>query len=129
MTSSTSDSDRKLLQSACGIETVIHGMAINIQNDLSIFDLLIPCGLDGVEMTSVLKETGKQHSMSQLKQNLGKLLIKHFSKASQDSEDRRQKPVLSEVEGTEDRSLSSDSALRSPRGSCHLGCEGPYQPA
>jgi lipoic acid synthetase len=56
-----------------------HGMAINIRNDLSIFDLLVPCGLDGVEMTSVLKETGKQHSMTQLKESLSQLLIKHFS--------------------------------------------------
>jgi lipoic acid synthetase len=56
-----------------------HGMAINIQNDLSIFDLLIPCGLDGVEITSVLKETGKQRSMGELKKRLGQLLVKHFS--------------------------------------------------
>ncbi|MCJ7778967.1 MAG: lipoyl synthase [Sedimentisphaerales bacterium] len=56
-----------------------HGMAINIQNDLSIFDLLIPCGLDGVEMTSMLKETGKHHSMKELKKKLSRLLIKYFS--------------------------------------------------
>jgi len=81
-----------------------HGMAINIQNDLSIFDLFIPCGLDGVEITSVLKETGKYNSISELKQSLSKLLKKHFSKVSQDSEDRRQK--------TEDRNPSS--ALHHP---------------
>jgi len=56
-----------------------HGMAINIQNDLSIFDLLVPCGLDNIEMTSVLKETGKHRSMSELKKRLGQLLVKHFS--------------------------------------------------
>jgi len=56
-----------------------HGMAINIQNDLSIFDYLIPCGLDGIEMTSVLKETGKGHSMSQVKEKLSLLLTRHFS--------------------------------------------------
>jgi len=56
-----------------------HGMAINIQNDLSIFDLFVPCGLDGVEMTSVLKETGKQHSMADVKEKLSQLLIEHFS--------------------------------------------------
>jgi lipoate-protein ligase B len=56
-----------------------HGMAINIQNDLGIFDFLIPCGLDGVEMTSVLKETGKRYSMSQVKKRLSKLLRNHFS--------------------------------------------------
>lgn len=56
-----------------------HGMAINIRNDLSIFDLITPCGLDGVEMTSVLEETGKHHSMSPIKKNLAELLTKHFS--------------------------------------------------
>ncbi len=56
-----------------------HGMAINIQNNLNIFDLFIPCGLDGVKMTSVLKETGKYHSMANVKEKLSQLLIKHFS--------------------------------------------------
>ncbi len=56
-----------------------HGMAINIQNDLSIFEFITPCGLDGVEMTSVLKETGKRCSISQVKEGLSQLLIRHFS--------------------------------------------------
>ena len=56
-----------------------HGMAINIQNDLSIFDFIVPCGLDNVEMTSVLRETGKRHSMNQIKQKLAELLREHFS--------------------------------------------------
>ncbi|MHC4534011.1 MAG: lipoyl(octanoyl) transferase LipB [Planctomycetota bacterium] len=56
-----------------------HGMAININNDLSIFDFLIPCGLDGVKMTSVLEQTGKKCSMKQAKKRLSQLLIKHFS--------------------------------------------------
>ncbi len=55
-----------------------HGMAINIQNDLSIFDFVVPCGLDGVEMTSVLKETGRQNSMTHVKEKLSQLLIRHF---------------------------------------------------
>jgi lipoyl(octanoyl) transferase len=56
-----------------------HGMAINIQNDLSIFDFIVPCGLANVEMTSVLKETGARHSMSRIKQELAELLREHFS--------------------------------------------------
>jgi lipoate-protein ligase B len=56
-----------------------HGMAINIQNDLSIFDFIVPCGLDDIEMTSVLKETGKRYSMSQVKERLSQLLVRHFS--------------------------------------------------
>ena len=55
-----------------------HGMAINIQNDLTIFDCMVPCGLDGVEMTSVLKETDQTHEMSQIKDLLRELLIRHF---------------------------------------------------
>ena len=60
-----------------------HGMAINIQNNLSIFDLFVPCGLDEVEMTSVLKETGKRHSMSRVKEKLSQLLIDHFSTSNE----------------------------------------------
>jgi len=59
-----------------------HGMAINIQNDLSIFNLMIPCGLDGVQMTSVRKETGKTHDMEQIKTRLGELLIRYVGRAS-----------------------------------------------
>ncbi|MHC4636323.1 MAG: lipoyl synthase [Planctomycetota bacterium] len=57
-----------------------HGMAINIQNDLSIFDLIVPCGLEEVEVTSVLKETGQQIPMDLVKEKLAELLVCHFSK-------------------------------------------------
>jgi len=60
-----------------------HGMAINIQNDLSIFDHIIPCGLDEVEMTSVLTETGREHSMAEVKEKLSQLLIRHLSKPNE----------------------------------------------
>lgn len=56
-----------------------HGMAINIANELSIFDLMIPCGLDGVQMTSVLKETGRRCQMTEVKQKLTRLLTSAFS--------------------------------------------------
>jgi lipoate-protein ligase B len=58
-----------------------HGMAINIQNDLSIFDLMVPCGLDGVEMTSVQKETGKAHDMQEIKKQLAYLLARYVGRA------------------------------------------------
>ena len=56
-----------------------HGMAINIHNDLSIFDFIKPCGLENIEMTSVLKETGKQHSINHAKEILSQLLLRYFS--------------------------------------------------
>lgn len=45
----------------------LHGIAVNICNDLSIFDAIVPCGLEGVQMTSVLKELGTAPSMQNIK--------------------------------------------------------------
>ena len=56
-----------------------HGMAINIQNVLQIFGHFVPCGLDGVDMTSVLMETGQHASMPKIKQDLTELLRKYFA--------------------------------------------------
>jgi lipoate-protein ligase B len=33
-----------------------HGFALNVATDLSYFDLIIPCGIDGVTMTSIERE-------------------------------------------------------------------------
>ena len=33
-----------------------HGFAINVENDLQPFEWVVPCGLDGVRMTSIAKE-------------------------------------------------------------------------
>jgi lipoate-protein ligase B len=33
-----------------------HGFALNVTTDLSYFDLIIPCGIDGVMMTSIERE-------------------------------------------------------------------------
>jgi lipoyl(octanoyl) transferase len=35
-----------------------HGFAINVDNDLAPFGWVVPCGLTGVQMTSVLEEIG-----------------------------------------------------------------------
>lgn len=51
-----------------------HGMAINICNDLTLFDTMVPCGLDGVEMTSVEKEMGCRCAMDSIKAQLSQLL-------------------------------------------------------
>jgi lipoate-protein ligase B len=56
-----------------------HGIAININNDLSIFDLIIPCGLENVKMTSVEKELGKKIDIKTAKNILKKILLKRFT--------------------------------------------------
>lgn len=55
-----------------------HGIAININNDLSIFDLIVPCGLDNVIMTSVEKELGKKIDVNNAKDVLKKILLNYF---------------------------------------------------
>ena len=36
-----------------------HGFALNVSTDLRAFDLIVPCGIDGVVMTSVAAELGR----------------------------------------------------------------------
>ena len=52
-----------------------HGIAININNDLSIFDLIVPCGLDNVIMTSAEKQLDKKIDMNSAKDILKKILL------------------------------------------------------
>jgi lipoyl(octanoyl) transferase len=52
--------DRKIasigVHVARGVTT--HGFAMNVENDLEPFSWVVPCGLEGVRMTSLVEETG-----------------------------------------------------------------------
>jgi lipoyl(octanoyl) transferase len=40
-----------------------HGFAVNVDGDLQPFEWIVPCGMQGARMTSVLKETGRTGAM------------------------------------------------------------------
>ncbi|MBE0536431.1 MAG: lipoyl(octanoyl) transferase LipB [Phycisphaerae bacterium] len=57
----------------------LHGMAINMCNDLKVFEHIVPCGLEGVCMTSAAALSGGEVSMPEAKARLARLCVQAFS--------------------------------------------------
>jgi len=57
----------------------LHGMAVNVNNDLAIFQAIVPCGIDGVQMTNVQNEIGRPADIPALKQRLADLCIETWT--------------------------------------------------
>ena len=59
---------RKIASIGVGVRgwVTLHGFALNVDLDLSGFDVIVPCGLSGVEMTSIARELGPRapHDLS-----------------------------------------------------------------
>jgi lipoyl(octanoyl) transferase len=54
----------------------MHGFALNVFTDLSMFEGIVPCGIDDHWVTSVEAETGMHHQLDEVARNLGL----HFSR-------------------------------------------------
>jgi len=65
---------------AMGVRTsrwvTMHGFALNVNNDLDYFNVIIPCGLQGKQVTSIEKELGYKVDKTALKEKIKR----HFSR-------------------------------------------------
>ena len=43
-----------------------HGVALNVNTDLSFFNLIIPCGIESKPVTSIEKELGREVSLEEV---------------------------------------------------------------
>jgi len=69
--------DRKIASVGVNVRrrVTMHGIAINLAPDLAHFALINPCGLEGVEMTSVAAETGRAVGIEEA----GAAFARHFA--------------------------------------------------
>lgn len=58
--------EEKIASIGVGIKRWItyHGFALNVNTDLSYFDMIVPCGIQGVKITSIKKLLGKEEDIS-----------------------------------------------------------------
>src|SRR5947199_1702391 len=48
----------------------MHGLAVNVDNDLQPFEWIVPCGMEGAQMSSICKETGEAGHMDSFREAL-----------------------------------------------------------
>jgi lipoyl(octanoyl) transferase len=74
--------ERKIASIGVGVRHWIsmHGFALNVCGDLSAFDHITPCGIVGVEMTSIEKETGARVGVETVATTVGELFKAGFSR-------------------------------------------------
>jgi lipoate-protein ligase B len=62
--------DKKIAAIGVAVRRCItfHGLALNVNPDLSYFERIIPCGLDWADVTSMAKELGKEQSAERVRE-------------------------------------------------------------
>ncbi|HEX4731765.1 MAG TPA: lipoyl(octanoyl) transferase LipB [Solirubrobacterales bacterium] len=62
-----------------GITT--HGLAVNVDNDLQPFEWVVPCGIEGVAMTSIAREDGSEPSVAAYAETVARHFGEVFDRA------------------------------------------------
>lgn len=75
--------ERKIASIGVGVRRWIsmHGFALNVGSDLSAFGAITPCGIAGVEMTSVSRELGREITVEEVAQRVGPIFEAHDAAA------------------------------------------------
>ena len=58
----------------------MHGLAVNVDNDLQPFEWIVPCGIDHARMTSVSSETGRARSLPCFRRRLAYRFAEAFGR-------------------------------------------------
>jgi lipoyl(octanoyl) transferase len=70
------DADKPSARKICamGVRTsrwvTMHGLAFNINTDLDMFKLIVPCGIDDKDVTSMQRELGREVNINEVKDKL-----------------------------------------------------------
>ena len=77
--------DRKIaaigIRVAKGVTT--HGFAINVNPDLSAYDLIIPCGISDAGVTSLTKELGREITIAEVQPIIEKHILRALEKVAE----------------------------------------------
>ena len=77
--------DRKIaaigIRVAKGVTT--HGFAINVNPDLSAYDLIIPCGISDAGVTSLAKELGREISIAEVQPIIEKHILRALERVAE----------------------------------------------
>jgi lipoate-protein ligase B len=57
----------------------LHGFALNVHNDLDLFDAVVPCGLAGVRLTSVARIVEGPPEMARVEESVTRALAQEFA--------------------------------------------------
>ena len=74
--------DRKIASLGVGVRSwvTLHGFALNVQNiSLAPFQMITPCGIDGVSMTCLEKEASREIAMAEIKRAMTNSLRQVFA--------------------------------------------------
>jgi lipoyl(octanoyl) transferase len=76
--------DRKIASIGVGVRkwVTMHGFALNVASDLSGFRSIIPCGLQGVRMTSISAEVGNEVPLEMAREKLCPYLLRDLDVAA-----------------------------------------------